>query len=224
MSLRLLLWLEVLIYIEALVNEANNADVRFIFLWVAFNVAYAHEIPDRWQLRERRMQIRFLDRLIASDTEKILYRIVWREFPKSVRRLIGNRYLYQPFWDHHNGTASSPHWEADINHCRSGALRALGWMETKPGARRGSDHVPAGAKRDSYHDVGSCQSLGCHHILSMYRHCAKQYKHSEAQIQNRAYEKEERFLHELDLKSTNKLFRLRLTPHHGRRVAYPLGH
>ena len=112
-------------------QEAEDDDARFIFLWVAFNAAYAHEIPDRWQFGERRLQVQFLNRLITSDQDNLLYKIVWDEFPKSVRMLIDNRYVYQPFWDHYSGKVHNSEWEVDFKRSQAAALRALGRMDTK---------------------------------------------------------------------------------------------
>ncbi len=41
--------------------------MRFIFLWIAFNAAYANEILDRQSFTERKLFQRFLNRLIESD-------------------------------------------------------------------------------------------------------------------------------------------------------------
>jgi hypothetical protein len=36
-------------------EQAEDADGKFIFLWIAFNAAYANEIPDRASFAERRL-------------------------------------------------------------------------------------------------------------------------------------------------------------------------
>ncbi|MGB5291682.1 MAG: hypothetical protein WBN41_09580, partial [Lysobacterales bacterium] len=36
-------------------QEVEDHDARFIFLWVAFNAAYANQVPDRQSSSERSM-------------------------------------------------------------------------------------------------------------------------------------------------------------------------
>jgi len=54
-------------------QESEDHDAKFIFLWVAFNTAYANEIPDRQHFSERELFQGFLGRLIESDSEQRLY-------------------------------------------------------------------------------------------------------------------------------------------------------
>ena len=49
-------------------QEAEDEDARFIFLWVAFNAAYANEINDRKNFPERKLFQGFLG--LASPPEK----------------------------------------------------------------------------------------------------------------------------------------------------------
>ena len=44
----------------------------------------------------------FLGRLIDSDADQLLYELVWDKFSGAIRLLIGNQYVFQPFWDFHN--------------------------------------------------------------------------------------------------------------------------
>lgn len=78
--------------------EAGDDDARFIFLWIAFNAAYAREIPDRAQFSERRVRMTFLRELIAADEEGLLYNAVWNHFTRSIRVFLDNKYVFQPFW------------------------------------------------------------------------------------------------------------------------------
>ena len=112
-------------------QEDQDADARFIFLWIAFNAAYANEIHDRTQFSERRILLNFLHRLIDVDSEKLLYKAVWDEFPKSIRLLIDNRYVFQPFWNHQNGLISETQWQESFKKSKASINRAMGQMDTK---------------------------------------------------------------------------------------------
>lgn len=111
-------------------QEDADDDSRFIFLWVAFNAAYANQVPDRQNSSERIMFQGFLGRLIESDTERLLSELVWNRFPGAIRLMIDNQYVFQPFWDFHNGQISEETWRSAFNNSKAAARRALGDMET----------------------------------------------------------------------------------------------
>jgi hypothetical protein len=111
-------------------QETEDDDARFVFLWIAFNAAYANEIHDRQNFSEQRLFRAFLGRLIESDEEQRLYQLLWKAFPNSVRMLIDNRYVYQPFWDFHNGKRDAADWEASFARSKAAAHRAMGKQDT----------------------------------------------------------------------------------------------
>lgn len=111
--------------------EIEDDDAKFIFLWIAFNSAYANEIRDRRGFSERRLLLHFLHRLIDSDGEQMLYQAIWEHFPKSIRLLITNRYVFQPFWDYQNGRVAEEVWIERFGRSRNSANLALGRMNTK---------------------------------------------------------------------------------------------
>jgi hypothetical protein len=111
-------------------QELDDHDARFVFLWISFNSAYANEIQDRTKFSERRIQLNFLHRLIASDEERLLYNAVWHHFPESIRLLIGNRHVFQPFWDFQNGRIAEDDWQEQFARKKAAATRALGRMDT----------------------------------------------------------------------------------------------
>ena len=111
-------------------QETDDQDARFIFLWIAFNAAYANEIQDRQTFTERKLFLGFLNRLIESDEKKLLYQLVWHEFSGPIRLMIDNQYVFQPFWDHLNGKLSEQEWRKDFQLSRAAAKRALGKMDT----------------------------------------------------------------------------------------------
>jgi hypothetical protein len=75
----------------------DDLDSKFIFLWISFNAAYAHEMPNRWETSERKLLQAFLRAIIDADGDHSIQDIVWNEYPSSIRLLIDNRFLYQQF-------------------------------------------------------------------------------------------------------------------------------
>ena len=112
-------------------EQEADPDSKFIFLWISFNAAYANEILDRRGFSEKRLLLQFLNRLVDLDGGRLLYRAIWDQFPKSIRLLINNRYVFQPFWDYQNRLISEDEWRQMFERSTSAAIRALGRMNTK---------------------------------------------------------------------------------------------
>lgn len=90
----------------------GDDDARFIFLWIAFNAAYADEREfQAIAPGERAAFADFFGRLTAQDAERRIYKAVWQRFSGPVRLLLENRYVFNPFWQHHNGIAGFEDWE-----------------------------------------------------------------------------------------------------------------
>ncbi|BAO44987.1 HEPN domain-containing protein [Thiolapillus brandeum] len=112
-------------------QESHDDDARFIFLWIAFNSAYANELHDDLRFSETRLFLHFLGRLIENDKEGRLYEIVWKEFPNAIRLLLDNRYVFQPFWEYQKGCMAKEGWERKFQRSKESAMRALGKSDTR---------------------------------------------------------------------------------------------
>ena len=58
-------------------EQAEDLDGRFIFLWVAFNAAYAQDFYDQETTAERFKVGSFLNKLVELDAGKRLYGLIW---------------------------------------------------------------------------------------------------------------------------------------------------
>lgn len=111
-------------------QETDDPDARFLFLWIAFNAAYARDYSERPTLGERKLLLDFLRRLIRLDTDGRLYALVWNDFAGPFRTLLDNRFVYQPFWDAlRRGEPDA--WREGFERSRRRALRALGERDTE---------------------------------------------------------------------------------------------
>jgi len=111
-------------------QEVDDDDARFIFLWVSFNAAYANDLHNRQQFTEQGLFSHFIDVLIHLDENKLIENIIWEQFPKSIRLLIDNKYIYQPFWEFHNGRIDESDWGDQFKKSKAAANRALGKSDT----------------------------------------------------------------------------------------------
>ena len=93
-------------WLNKAIDCENDTDSQVIFLWIAFNAAYANEISDQHRPSNQKMFNEFLKKLSDMDSDFQLRNLSWSEFPNSIRVLLNNKYVFQPFWDHVNGKIS----------------------------------------------------------------------------------------------------------------------
>ncbi len=109
-------------------EQADDLDGRFIFLWIAFNAAYACEIDERQRLSEQETFKAFLEKLCLLDEKKRIDALIWQEFSSSIRVLLDNQYVFQSFWDHQSGKIDESTWKARFASGNTSAL--LGGLYT----------------------------------------------------------------------------------------------
>jgi len=113
-------------WLERAEKETADPDAQFIFLWIAFNAAYANEIPADLAVAPEQSQFQqFLRRLVEVDRDNLLYKLIWEQFPGPIRVLIDNPYVFKPFWRFQNAEISQAEWESAFGRAHSAALRAL---------------------------------------------------------------------------------------------------
>ena len=103
-------------------QETDDADARFIFQWVALNAVYAQAFVD---VTERERARRFIDTLVALDTERRLHDALFRQFTGPIRTLLDNRYVFEPFWIALREHDSSDRWQRQFTASRKAALAAV---------------------------------------------------------------------------------------------------
>lgn len=104
---------------------AEDEDGRFIFLWIAFNAAYATEIDDNRRLSEQETFKAFLEKLCELDAHKQIEQLVWQEFSGSIRILLDTPFVLQSFWDYHSGKISETQWKERLAQGKKMATLAL---------------------------------------------------------------------------------------------------
>lgn len=103
-------------------QETDDADARFIFQWIALNAVYAQAFVD---VTERERARRFIDTLVALDTERRLHDALFHQFTGPIRTLLDNRYVFEPFWIALREHDSSDRWERQFGASRKAALAAV---------------------------------------------------------------------------------------------------
>lgn len=102
----------------------DNQDSQFIFLWIAFNAAYAQD-TEILRHTESEAFSKFISKLIELDGKGDLSNLIWSQFSSTIRVLLDNKYVYQPFWDYQNGKITESEWKERFSKAKSAASHAL---------------------------------------------------------------------------------------------------
>lgn len=109
--------------------KLGDLDAAFIFYWIALNAAYAQG------RRESQYELSalngYLDKIIELDARQEVYTLIWKEFPGPIRVILDNKYVFQPFWDYHNGVAEAENWNYWFDRRRREIHSALGQQDTR---------------------------------------------------------------------------------------------
>ena len=73
----------------------------------------------------------YFSRLVSLDTDGRIFNAVWDRFSDSVRVLLNNKFVFQPFWNYHNGMAGYSDWESRFQSSRNVLSMALGNSDTE---------------------------------------------------------------------------------------------
>ena len=111
--------------------DAADPDAAFIFYWIAFNAAYAADIGadlQSYERDDRKERNRFQDyfqRIISLDEKGLIYGTIDSRFYHSIRHLLNNKFIFQPFWSFHNRISGYADWEQRFAREKIGSDRAL---------------------------------------------------------------------------------------------------
>ncbi len=111
-------------------QEVKDVDAHFLFLWIAFACAYSQEIPNIAAVSERLRQRQFWQKIISLDKRQQIYQTVWLEFPRSIRLLKDNQYVFEGFWKFQRGELSLEQWELSFANNKRQINRALAKQDT----------------------------------------------------------------------------------------------
>jgi hypothetical protein len=110
-------------------ERCGDADGRFIFLWIAFNAAYAREVDLSESSSEKARFYGFLGYLADLDTEQDcrFRRLIWDNYTESVQGLLKNPYIFNDFWLFQDGLIDEEEWKGRFSRANDRALNA--WMD-----------------------------------------------------------------------------------------------
>ena len=112
-------------------QETDDQDAAFIFFWIAFNSAYAADTQSIVTGSERSNFDVYFEKLIGLDRENRIYGEIWNRFSNSIRLLLDNRFVFQPFWNHQNGMDGYADWAERFARSKEKLNAGLARRDTK---------------------------------------------------------------------------------------------
>ena len=116
-------------WLEKAERELDDPDAAFIFYWIAFNAAYTQDRPRSLDSTERNQFADFFDTILSLDAGHTVYDAIWKRFSDSIRVLLDNRFVFQPFWNHHAGRGHES-WERAFESSKRRVHDALATRDT----------------------------------------------------------------------------------------------
>jgi len=117
-------------WLKRSVDEETDLDACFIFLWIAFNAAYACEFPTSQRPQERQLFSQFIRKLCDLDDDNTLANLLWERFSGAIRMLVENHYVFEPFWQYQRGEISEEAWQKKFQQSKHYALKSIGQQNT----------------------------------------------------------------------------------------------
>ena len=112
-------------WVERAERDSSDFDAAFVFYWIALNAACAEDRPEGYERTEAEVRNRFLGQVLQLDGGRRVQPVMWRRLSAPIRSLIGNRFVFQPYWKHHNLVPGHEDWEGLFQRSQEIANNAL---------------------------------------------------------------------------------------------------
>ena len=102
-----------------------DLDAQFIFSWIALNACYAEYTNHSINQPERQKLTKFFSTIVELDSEKLVYEAIWRQYSEAIRTILSNKFVFNPFWNHHNQITGYENWQESLKEAKKLSLIAL---------------------------------------------------------------------------------------------------
>ncbi len=109
----------------------KDSDAEFVFYWIAFNAVYQAAFEDipaqgiKMRTPEIDKHREYFKKLLQLDTDNTITQTTINRYSHSIRMLLLNKYIYDPFWKHHCGNPGYADWERHLESSNRRGLAAL---------------------------------------------------------------------------------------------------
>lgn len=109
-------------------TKPQDLDIAFTCYWIAFNALYDKDPYVAPHPEARDLFKAFFRTVIGDDAERkrAIFDEIWRNFSGPIRVLLANKYVFEPFWKHHNGVAGYEDWQDKLEESKVITNKDLG--------------------------------------------------------------------------------------------------
>ena len=111
-------------------KSSDDLDGKFIFLWIAFNAAYASPINIDAKNPEQKVFSEFLTKLLHLDTHKTIDNMLWQKYSGNIRVLLDNHFVFHDFWLSQQGVINKDAWVSRFKKANKLAFLKLGEQDS----------------------------------------------------------------------------------------------
>ena len=124
-------------------EKAASDDTAFIFYWIAFNAAYAEGRSSRSQRQQEQQRFRwYFCAIVNLDEDRAIQCTIKQELSNKVMDILGNQYLFQPFWNHvHHGEQKDKDWKREFEKDQEEVQDALDAITNRKGKNIGKESL-----------------------------------------------------------------------------------
>ena len=91
-------------------KESGDPDAAFIFHWIAFNAAYARDMPRGESVSEAGEFLTFIEKVVSVDRENAIENYMTPKMRQTILDLVSNQYVFADFWRCKNGDPNAADW------------------------------------------------------------------------------------------------------------------
>ena len=102
-------------WLERAEKEGSDPDAAFIFHWIAFNAAYARDMPRDERVSEASEFLTFIERVVFVDKNRIIANYVILKTSPTITALVNNQYVFRDFWRYKNGDSGASNWKRNLS-------------------------------------------------------------------------------------------------------------
>ena len=110
--------------------ETDDDDASFIFYWISFNAIYSEDRSDKEIIAERARFQEFFKNIVEIDNDNVIYDAIWEKFSSSIRVLLNNEFVFEPFWRNQNNVPGYEDWEEQFEKSKKRINHALSAKST----------------------------------------------------------------------------------------------
>lgn len=113
-------------WLQRAADSQGDLSAQFLFLWIAFNAAYAADRGNqKYSTGEKTVFNEYFESIVILDKGQRIPNSIRKSFDGPILLLMQNKYVFNPFWQHHNGIEGYENWEDKFKASSHGFAKSL---------------------------------------------------------------------------------------------------